>query len=74
MVFGNDHKTNSDLINKILNRSLIQITRRLLEVLEKESQRKAYEEVELIVNNFIDLFKKSGAKLKLEKINKKNVT
>ena len=74
LVFGNDHKTNSDLINKILNRSLIQITRRLLEVLEKESQRKAYEEVELIVNNFIDLFKKSGAKLKLEKINKKNVT
>jgi len=68
LVFGNDYKINSDLINKILNRSLIRIARRFLMVLEKKGHKKAYEEVDLVVKYFIDLFKKSGAELKLEKI------
>jgi 5'-deoxynucleotidase YfbR-like HD superfamily hydrolase len=68
LVFGNDYKINSDLINKILNRSFVRIARRFLKVLEKKDHKKAYEEIELVVKYFIDLFKKSGAELKLEKI------
>lgn len=69
LIFGNDYKINSDLINKILNRSFIRISRRLLEILKKEGHKKAYKEVELMTNYLIYLFKKSGAKLNLDKIN-----
>ena len=68
VVFGNDYKIHSDLINKILNRSFIRTTRRLLEVLKKGSNKKAYEEVESVANYLVYLFKKSGVKLKLEKM------
>jgi 5'-deoxynucleotidase YfbR-like HD superfamily hydrolase len=67
VVFGNDFKTHSDLINKVLNRSFIRTTRRLLKVLKKENHKKAYEEVVLVVNYLIYLFKKSGTELKLDK-------
>lgn len=66
LVFGNDYETNSNLINKILNRSLIRITRRLLEVLEKENHKRAHQEIEMVVDYFIYIFKKSGAKLRLD--------
>lgn len=69
IVFGNDFKTHSDLINKILNRSFIKAARRLLEVLKKKGNKKAYKEVESVVTCFIHLYKNSGAKLKLEKYN-----
>jgi 5'-deoxynucleotidase YfbR-like HD superfamily hydrolase len=68
IVFGNDFKIHSDLINKILNRSFIKAASRLLEVLKKRNNKKAYKEVKSVVTYFISLYKKSGAKLKLEKI------
>ena len=68
VIFGNDYKTYSDLINKILNRSFIRTTRRLLEVLKKRGNKKAQKEVESIANYLIYLFKKSGTKLRLEKL------
>ena len=67
VVFGNDFKKNSDLINKVLNRSFTRTTRRLLQVLKEGGHKKAHEEVELIANHLIHLFKKAGTKLKLEK-------
>jgi 5'-deoxynucleotidase YfbR-like HD superfamily hydrolase len=66
-VFGNDFKANSDLVNKILNRSFIRTTRRLLEVLKRNGHKKAQKEVEEVATYLIYLFKKSGTKLKLEK-------
>ena len=68
LVFGNDYDVHSELINKILNRSLIRITKRFLSVLKKGGHKKAHEEVELVVNYFIEIFKKSGAKLNLDSI------
>lgn len=67
LVFGNDYKTHSNLINKILNRSLIRITRRLLQVLDKGGYKKAHLEIESVVDHFIYIFKKSGAELELDK-------
>jgi len=67
VVFGNDFKTNSDLISKILNRSFIREARRLLEILKKGGHKKAYKEVESVVTYLLYLFKKAGTKLKLEK-------
>jgi 5'-deoxynucleotidase YfbR-like HD superfamily hydrolase len=67
VIFSDDHKKHSDLINKILNRSLIKNTRRLLEVLEKENHKKACEEVKSVLMYHIELFKKAGVKLALEK-------
>lgn len=68
VVFGNDFRTHSDLINKVLNRSFIRTIRRLLEVLKNGGHKKAHKEVESVVNYLIYLFKKSGVKLKLEKM------
>jgi 5'-deoxynucleotidase YfbR-like HD superfamily hydrolase len=68
VVFGNDFKNNSDLVNKILNRSFIRTTRRLLQVLKEGGHKKAHKEVESVANYLISLFKKAGAKLKIEKI------
>ncbi len=68
LVFGNDQQANSNLISAILNRSLIRTTQRLLQVLDKKGHKKAFREVKSVVDYFIFLFKKSGAKLKLEKI------
>lgn len=67
VVFGNDFKKNSDLINKVLNRSFIRTTRRLLEVLKEDDHKKAYKEVESVVAYLVYLFKKSGVKLELDK-------
>ncbi|MCX6752331.1 MAG: HD domain-containing protein [Candidatus Nomurabacteria bacterium] len=67
VVFGNDHKINSDLINKILNRSFIKNARRLLEVLKNKGHKKAYKEVKSVAEYLIYLFKKSGTELKLDK-------
>jgi len=67
VVFGNDFKKNSDLINKVLNRSFVRTTRRLLQVLKEGGHKKAYEEVESVVTYLVSLFKKAGTKLRLEK-------
>ena len=68
VVFGNDFEANSDLINKILNRSFVREASKLLEVLNKEGHTKAYKEVESVVEYLISLFKKAGVKLNLDKI------
>ena len=67
VVFGNDFKNNSDLVNKILNRSFIRTTRRLLQVLKEGGHKKAHKEVELVATHLIDLFRKAGTELELEK-------
>lgn len=67
VVFGNDFKINFDLINKIVNRSFIKAASRLLQVLKQRKNKRAYEEVRSIVEYHINLIKKSGIKLKLEK-------
>ncbi len=67
VVFGNDYRKNSDLVNKILNRSFIRTTRRLLEVLKKENHTEAHKEVRAVANYLISLFRKAGVELKLDK-------
>lgn len=69
VVFGNNHKDSSELINKILNRSFIRTTRRLLQVLKQGGHTKAHKEVELVATHLIGLFKKAGVELKLDKYN-----
>lgn len=68
LVFGNDHKKHSNLINKILNRSFVPRARQLLYILKEKKHKKAYEEARWIIENFTEKFIKSGVKLKLEKI------
>lgn len=68
LIFGNDYKKHSEIINKILNYSFVPRSRRLLEILKERKHKKAYKEVKLIIDNFIELFKKAGVKLKLDKI------
>ena len=48
VVFGNDFKKNSDLINKVLNRSFIRTTRRLLQVLKEKNHKKAMHKFALL--------------------------
>lgn len=68
LVFGNNYRENSELINKILDRSLIRIVRRLLEILKGGGHKKAYKEVESVVDHFLHTFQRSGKiKLKLGK-------
>jgi len=68
LIFGNDHKKHSELINKILNRSFVPRARRLLQVLKERKHKKAYEEAKWIIESFVEQFKKAGVELKLEKI------
>jgi 5'-deoxynucleotidase YfbR-like HD superfamily hydrolase len=70
LVFGNDFYEHSEIINKILNYSFVPRARRLLKILKERKHKKAYEEVESIINSFIEMFRKSGVKLKLENIRK----
>jgi 5'-deoxynucleotidase YfbR-like HD superfamily hydrolase len=68
LVFGNDFNKHSEIINKILNYSFVPRARRFLEILKEKKHEKAYQEVKWIINSFIELFKKSGVRLKLDKI------
>jgi 5'-deoxynucleotidase YfbR-like HD superfamily hydrolase len=68
LVFGNDFNKHSEIINKILNYSFVPRARKLLEILKDKKNKKAYQEVKWIINSFIELFKKSGVRLKLDKI------
>lgn len=69
LVFGNDFKKHSDLINKILNYSFVPRSRRLLQILKERKHKQAYEEVKWMIDSFMDMFEKeTGVKLKLEKI------
>jgi 5'-deoxynucleotidase YfbR-like HD superfamily hydrolase len=68
LTFGNDHKENSDLINKILNYSFVPRSRKLLQILKERKYKKAYEEAKWLIDNFTEQFRKAGVELKLEKI------
>jgi 5'-deoxynucleotidase YfbR-like HD superfamily hydrolase len=67
IVFGNDFKIHSNLISKIVNRSLIRAARQLLKVLKQKRNKKAHKEAELLIEHHLGVIKKSGTKLKLEK-------
>ena len=67
MVFGNDFKINSDLINKVINRSFMKAANRLLEVLNDTGNKKAYNEAKTVIEHHLRLINKSGVKVKLEK-------
>jgi 5'-deoxynucleotidase YfbR-like HD superfamily hydrolase len=68
LIFGNDHKKHSVLINKILNRSYVTRSKRLLQILKARKHKKAYKEVEFLIKNFIETFEASGIKLELDEI------
>ena len=69
LIFGNDYKKNSVLINKIINRSYVNRSKRLLQILTERGHKKAYKEAEFLIQNFIETFeKRGGIKLNLEKI------
>jgi 5'-deoxynucleotidase YfbR-like HD superfamily hydrolase len=68
LIFGNDFNKHSEIINKILNYSFIPRANRLLEILKEKKHDKAHQEVKWIINSFIELFKKAGVRLKLDKI------
>jgi len=69
LIFGNDYKKNSVLINKIINRSYVNRSKRLLQILKEGKHKKAYEEAKFLVQNFLETFEKiGGIKLYLEKI------
>lgn len=65
-VFGNNLPENETIINKIIGRSFIPVSRKLLKVLKEHGHKEAYEEVSEIISHHLKFFEKAGVKINLD--------
>ncbi|MFA5932319.1 MAG: HD domain-containing protein [Candidatus Paceibacterota bacterium] len=63
VVFGNNLPENGEMINKIIGRSFVPVSRQLLKVLKDQGQKRAYEEVVEVITYNLDFFEKAGVKI-----------